>query len=387
MKAGWRWICSFPAGAWSWCKPWAPAMCSAGRGWCRPTAGTSARPRPSPLWRPNWTPSNCARSPMPIRHSATPCACRCSRSSSSACRRPGPGCSTCTAILMTSTDAATTAGTNSEPMLPVPYRVADRVAETRDSVTLVLTPAGRPLPPFLAGQFMMLAVPGIGEIAISVSGDPAAADGTLVHTIRAVGAVSTALHDAGPGTVLGVRGPFGTSWDIDSAAGRDLVIVAGGVGLAPLRPVVLGALAERGRYGRVVLIAGARAPAEFLFRDELDAWAVRNNDLEAELTIDQPTVGWDGTVGFVTEPLARLSLDPQNTTAFLCGPEPMMRFCARALLGQGMTSADIRVSLERNMQCGIGLCGHCQLGPILVCRDGPVVDWELAESLLSVREL
>ena len=145
-------------------------------------------------------------------------------------------------------------------MLPVPYRVADRVVETRDSATLVLTPAGPALPPFLAGQFMMLAAPGIGEVAISVSGDPAAADGTLVHTIRAVGAVSTALHDAGPGTVLGVRGPFGTSWDIDSAAGRDLVIVAGGVGLAPLRPVVLGALASRGRYGRVVLIAGARTP-------------------------------------------------------------------------------------------------------------------------------
>jgi NAD(P)H-flavin reductase len=287
---------------------------------------------------------------------------------------------------MTSADASLGAG-NGEPMLPVPYRVVDRVMETRDSATLVLAPAGRALPPFLAGQFMMLAAPGIGGVAISVSGDPAASDSTLVHTIRAMGAVSAALCDTGPGTVLGVRGPFGTSWDIDSAAGRDLVIVAGGVGLAPLRPVVLGALGARGRYGRVVLIAGARTPAEFLFRGELDAWAVRNNDLEAELTIDQPIVGWDGAVGFVTEPLARLSLDPRNTTAFLCGPEPMMRFCARVLLGRGMQPADIRVSLERNMQCGIGLCGHCQLGPILVCRDGPVVDWELAESLLSVREL
>jgi NAD(P)H-flavin reductase len=288
--------------------------------------------------------------------------------------------------MVTSADTGLAAW-NGEPMLPVPYRVVDRVVETHDSATLVLVPAGRALPPFLAGQFMMLAAPGIGEVAISVSGDPAAPDGTLVHTIRAVGAVSAALRNAGPGTVLGVRGPFGTSWDIDSAAGRDLVIVAGGVGLAPLRPVVLGALAARGRYGRVVLIAGARTPAEFLFRGELDAWAVRNYDLEAELTIDQPIVGWEGTVGFVTEPLARLSLNPENTTAFLCGPEPMMRFCARVLLGRGIRPGDIRVSLERNMQCGIGLCGHCQLGPILVCRDGPVVDWELAESLLSVREL
>ena len=165
------------------------------------------------------------------------------------------------------------------------------------------------------------------------------------------------------------------------------MIVAGGVGLAPLRPAVLAALAARGRYRRIVLIVGARTPTEFLFRDELGAWAARDNDLEAELTIDQSAVGWDGTVGFVTEPLARLGLNPQNTTAFLCGPEPMMRFSARVLLGKGMPPGDIRVSLERNMQCGIGLCGHCQLGPILVCRDGPVTDWELAGPLLSVREL
>ena len=273
-------------------------------------------------------------------------------------------------------------------MLPVPYRVADRVVETRDSVTLVLEPAGQRLPPFLPGQFMMLAVPGIGEVAISVSGDPAATDGRLVHTIRAVGAVSTALHDARSGTVVGVRGPFGTSWDLDSAAGRDLVIVAGGVGLAPLRPVVLGALADRSRYGRIVLIAGARTPTEFLFRAELGTWAVKEvPDFHIELTIDQPAAYWDGTVGFVTDPLSRVSLAPERTTAFLCGPEPMMRFSARTLLGKGMHARDIRVSLERNMQCGIGLCGHCQLGPILVCRDGPVVDYELAEPLLTVREL
>ena len=286
---------------------------------------------------------------------------------------------------MTNADAGLAAG-NGEPMLPVPYRVVDRVVETRDSATLVLAPAGRALPPFLAGQFMMLAAPGIGEVAISVSGDPAATGGTLVHTIRAVGAVSAALCDAGPGTVLGVRGPFGTSWDIDSAAGRDLVIVAGGVGLAPLRPVVLGALADRGSYRRVCVIAGARTPAEFLFRGELAAWS-RRADIEVEQTIDQPAAGWDGQVGFVTEPLARLPVDPARTTAFLCGPEPMMRFAAQVLLRKGIPAGDIRVSLERNMQCGIGLCGHCQFGPILVCRDGPVVSYALAGPLLTIREL
>lgn len=285
------------------------------------------------------------------------------------------------------TSADTTLRTDAgEPMLPAPYRVADHVAQTRDSATLLLEPLARSLPPFQPGQFMMLCASGIGEVAISVSGDPAAPDGRLEHTIRAVGAVSTALYDARPGAVIGVRGPYGTGWDVASATGRDLVIVAGGVGLAPLRPVVLGALASRERYGRVIVIAGARTPQEFLFRDELDAWAV-NNDLEVELTIDQPAAGWDGPVGFVTEPLARLRLAPGRTTAFLCGPEPMMRFSARILAGKGIEAKDIRVSLERNMQCGIGLCGHCQLGPILVCRDGPVVDYALAGPLLAVREL
>jgi NAD(P)H-flavin reductase len=287
---------------------------------------------------------------------------------------------------VTGTDTALPTVT-SEPMVPVPYRVTGRVVETHDSVTLELVPAGPPLPPFGPGQFMMLAVPGVGEVAISVSGDPAAPGGLLVHTIRAVGAVSQALHDTSPGTIVGVRGPFGRGWDVASAAGRDLVIAAGGVGLAPLRPALLAVLAGRARYGRVVLVVGARTPAELLFRSELEALAVQKKDCEVELTIDQPATGWDGPVGFVTEPLARLSLDPANTTAFLCGPEPMMRFSAQVLLGKGMDAGDIRVSLERNMQCGIGLCGHCQLGPLLLCRDGPVAGYDVAGPLLATREL
>jgi len=284
---------------------------------------------------------------------------------------------------MTSTETPRTA---MEPMLPVPYRVASRATETRDSATLRLAPAGQPLPPFQPGQFTMLAVPGIGEVAISVSGDPAAQDGLLTHTVRAVGAVSAALHGAPVGTPVGVRGPFGTTWDLPSAAGRDLLIVAGGVGLAPLRPVVLGALAGRRHYRDIRLVAGARTPADFLFASELTGWSARG-DIDVELTIDQPAAGWGGQVGFVTEPLARLRLDPARTTAFLCGPEPMMRFSAQALRRKGMSADDIRVSLERNMKCGIGLCGHCQLGPLLVCRDGPVVSYTLAGPLLTIREL
>lgn len=269
-------------------------------------------------------------------------------------------------------------------MSPVPYRVRSRVVENADSVTLTLDPVNEVLPTALPGEFMMLYAFGVGEVAISTSG--ISPDGSLTHTIRSVGAVSAALCAAEPGATVGVRGPFGTSWGLAEAAGRDLVIVAGGVGLAPLRPVLLGALAERDRYGRVILIAGARAQREFLYTAEIAAWQT-DSRLETHVTVDVPIQGWLGETGLVTEPLRKLNLEPQRTTAFLCGPEPMMRFGAQALLAKGMAESDIRVSLERNMQCGIGWCGHCQLGHLLVCRDGPVVGYDVARPLLEVKEL
>jgi NAD(P)H-flavin reductase len=286
-------------------------------------------------------------------------------------------CSTCT---------PTPVNADLDPMLPIPYRVIGRHVETRDSVTLDLEPVREQLPPFRPGQFTMLYARGVGEIAISISGDASRADGILTQTIRDVGAVSHALHALTPGDVLGARGPFGTGWGVDSAYGREVVIVAGGVGLAPLRPVLLEAINGRADHPRIVLIAGARTPSEFLFREQLDSWASIPG-LEVVLTIDQPAQDWAGPVGFVTEPLSRLQLRPGSTTAFLCGPEPMMRFSAAVLIGRGMAEKDIRISVERNMKCGVGLCGHCQLGPLLVCRDGPVVDYALARPLLAVREL
>ncbi len=274
----------------------------------------------------------------------------------------------------------------SSAMAPLPYRVRSREAENADSVTLCLEPVATELSAPRPGEFMMLYAFGVGEVAISVSGDPSRSDGTITHTIRSVGAVSAALCAAQPGTTIGVRGPFGTSWGLDAATGRDLVIVAGGVGLAPLRPVVLGALADRDRYGRVVVIAGARSQRDFLYTAELQRWQ-EDSRLEVHLTVDVPIQGWPGETGFVTEPLRRLALAPDRVTAFLCGPEPMMRFGAMALLDKGVAPTDIRVSLERNMQCGIGWCGHCQLGPLLVCRDGPVVGYDVARPLLEVKEL
>lgn len=269
----------------------------------------------------------------------------------------------------------------SSAMAPVPYRVRTRVVENADSVTLTLDPVDTVLPLAQPGEFMMMHAFGVGEIAISTSGIS-----PLTHTIRSVGAVSAALCAAQEGSTIGMRGPFGTSWGLAEAAGRDLVIVAGGVGLAPLRPVLLGALDDRDRYGRVILIAGARSQKDFLYTAEIAAWQ-SDSRLETHITVDVPIQGWLGETGFVTEPLRKLNLKPANTTAFLCGPEPMMRFGAQALLAKGMADTDIRVSLERNMQCGIGWCGHCQLGPLLLCRDGPVVGYDVARPLLEVGEL
>jgi NAD(P)H-flavin reductase len=271
-------------------------------------------------------------------------------------------------------------------MAPVPYRVRSRVVESPDSATLCLEPVGKSLRAPQPGEFMMLYAFGVGEAAISISGDPAVTDGSITHTIRAVGAVSRALHNSEPGSVVGVRGPFGTTWGLEEAAGRDLVMVAGGVGLCPLRPAVLGALAGRSRYGKVTLIVGARSRADFVFAEQLEKWA-QDPQIDLHVTVDVPVHGWLGEVGLVTEPLHRLTLDPDRTTAFLCGPEPMLRFGAEALLAKGLAARDIRVSLERNMQCGIGWCGHCQLGPLLLCRDGPVVGYDVAGPLLSVKEL
>jgi NAD(P)H-flavin reductase len=271
-------------------------------------------------------------------------------------------------------------------MAPVPYRVRTRVVESPDSATLTLAPVGEALRTPQPGEFMMLYAFGVGEAAISVSGDPTVADGSITHTIRAVGAVSRALHDAGPGTVVGVRGPFGTTWGLDEAVGRDLVMVAGGVGLCPLRPAVLGALAQRTRYGKVMLVVGARSRADFVFAAQLEKWA-QEPQIDLHLIVDAATPGWTGEVGLVTAPLSRLALDADRTTAFLCGPEPMLRFGAQALLEKGLAAQHIRVSLERNMQCGVGWCGHCQLGPLLLCRDGPVVGYDIAGPLLRVKEL
>ncbi|MEW1928740.1 MULTISPECIES: FAD/NAD(P)-binding protein [unclassified Streptomyces] len=264
---------------------------------------------------------------------------------------------------------------------PVAYRVVARRAETPDTATLRLEPVGEPLPAFVPGQFAMVWAFGRGEIPLSVSG--ILATGGLTHTVRDVGAVSEGLYTAEVGDVLGLRGPYGTGWELEKAVGQDLVIVAGGIGLAPLRPLVLDAEADPGSYGRLNVLVGARTPADLVARTETQRWKTAYTGV----TVDRPDDGWTGQLGVVTKLLDRARFTPCATTAFVCGPEPMIRATARDLLHRGVPGDRVRVSLERNMRCATGHCGHCQLGPLLLCRDGPVVDWNQAEPLLYVREL
>jgi NAD(P)H-flavin reductase len=263
-----------------------------------------------------------------------------------------------------------------------PWRVADIRRETADTVTLDLAPPGTFS--FLPGQFNMLSLPGIGEVPISISGDPAVGPHVL-HTIRAVGSVTRALCALRAGQKVGVRGPYGTHWPLEEAAGGDLMIIAGGIGLPPLRPALYQALAQRDRFGRIVLLYGARTPGDLLFPAELAAWRARF-DLDVEVTVDTADRDWRGNVGVVPGLIGRAPFD-RTATAFVVGPEIMMRFTVRALLAAGVAEDRVYLSMERNMQCAAALCGHCQLGPFLVCRDGPVFCYRPLARWLRVREL
>jgi NAD(P)H-flavin reductase len=269
------------------------------------------------------------------------------------------------------------------PMIPRVARVLRKRRELPDVYTLDLdVPEGTD--PFTPGQFNMLGLFGVGEVPISFSGNPAE-EGTLVHTIRAVGAVSAALTNVSKGDIVGVRGPFGVGWPVEEAAGQDVVLIAGGLGLAPLRPAFYHVMANRKRYGNVALLYGTRGPQEILFRRELENWRSRL-DMDIEVTVDHGTGDWRGHVGVVTKLIAHAAFDPPNTTAFVCGPEIMMRFSVAALRDAGVDANDIHLSMERNMKCAVGLCGHCQFGPVFVCKDGPVFTAGHVGHLMTIKE-
>ena len=269
------------------------------------------------------------------------------------------------------------------PMAPAPFDVVAKRQDTVDTWTLELESRGDPLR-FEPGQFAMISATGAGEVPISISGDPDEPH-RLVHTVRAVGLATEAICRAEPGETISVRGPFGVPWPVEQVGGADVVVVAGGIGLPPLRPAILRMLARRERHGRLILLYGGRSPDQLLFTDELSTWAERG--LEVHTTVDSAGPEWLGHVGVVTRLLGRAGLDAAGTIAMSCGPEVMMRFAVSGLEGHGVPPDRIYVSMERNMQCGIGHCGHCQLGPTLVCRDGPVYRWDQLGPWLAIREL
>ena len=268
------------------------------------------------------------------------------------------------------------------PLLPTVVRVRARRRETHDTWTLSIDSGGISFQP---GQFNMLYAFGIGEIPVSLSGGPGAT-GNLLHTVRGVGAVSQAITRLKTGDVLGIRGPYGTAWPMAESEGNDVIVVAGGLGLAPLRPAIYRLFVQRERYRRIVVLYGTRSPADILFRREIERWRQRL-DVAVEVTVDHADSVWHGEVGVVTKLVGRAAFDPSHTIGLVCGPEMMMRFTATALEGAGVAPERIFLSLERNMKCAIGHCGHCQLGPILLCRDGPVLRFDRIRSMLTVPEL
>jgi NAD(P)H-flavin reductase len=273
-----------------------------------------------------------------------------------------------------------------DPMLPRPARVLQVDKETHDTFTLSLESGnGNGQASFAPGQFSMLYVFGVGELPISISGDPEE-PGRLVYTVRSVGKATNALVTRTAGEALGVRGPFGTSWPMTKARGKDIVVIAGGIGLAPLRPAIYHILRHRGDYKRLIVLYGARTPRDMLYRKQLAAWTYLP-DTQILTTVDYGGLSWRGNVGVVTTLFRHVRLQPNKTVALVCGPEIMMRYVVRELESRGVGSADTYLSMERNMKCAVGFCGHCQLGPYFACKDGPVFPLSQMQDWIGKYEL
>ncbi len=277
---------------------------------------------------------------------------------------------------------------STNPWLAKPVRIQKVVTETPGVATYDLAfddAAFGAEYSFRPGQFNMLYLPGVGEVAISISGDPA--DRSKVpHTIREAGNVTRALAGLRAGMSIGLRGPFGSSWPMERCVGKDVIVVAGGIGLAPLRSAILELLTGRNQFGTLSLLYGARMPRDLLYSDEYDDWRSRGFDVQT--TVDRSPIGYNGHVGVVTQLLDRLPLPrPEDTLLLTCGPEVMMWYTVQTALRRGLRSDCLFVSLERNMNCAVGLCGHCQLGPEFLCKDGPVFPYDRVASILKVNDL
>ena len=273
---------------------------------------------------------------------------------------------------------------NELTMFPQPFRIRKRQSETLDTFTLKIEPAKiNQAFGFAAGQFNMLYVFGVGEVPISICADPRSK--SLMHTTRAVGPVTMAMSKLRPGDVLGVRGPFGSSWPIEQLDGHDVVVVAGGIGLAPLRGALHQLVRRRKKLSKLVFLYGARTPDDILYRHQLELWQRRG--LQIEVTVDRALPSWLGDVGVVTSLIQRAPFNPANTVAMICGPEVMMRYAVFELEKRGVSAASIFLSMERNMKCAVGFCGHCQFGPEFICKDGPIFRYDRIANWFGIREL
>ena len=272
------------------------------------------------------------------------------------------------------------------PMLPRTRRVKRVIREAHDTITLCVEPGETVTErEFAPGQFNMLYTFGMGEVPISISGDPEKPE-LLYHTIRSAGTVTRALAGLKAGDTVGVRGPFGSAWPLDDCKGKDIVLMAGGIGIAPLRPAIYSLLHERDRYGEIALLYGARTRKDLLFTKEFEKWRGKYG-IQVRVTVDSAGRDWKGNVGVVTTLIPRVAFDPENTVVMICGPEVMMRFSVLELIADGIEEKNIYITMERNMKCAIGLCGHCQFGPAFICKDGPVFPFDQIKPLFGMREI
>jgi NAD(P)H-flavin reductase len=266
------------------------------------------------------------------------------------------------------------------PYLPVPAKLAAVVEETPTIKTFFVEPQ-RPVP-FEAGQFIEMTLPGCGEAPFTPSSSPAETE-RMELTVMRVGRITEMLHGLDAGAEIGIRGPLGQPYPLDVFCGREVLIVGGGVGLAPLRSLLFALLRHPDRYRRVVLRYGARTPADIVYRRVLTEEWSNDPNLDVLVTVDESADGWTGRTGVVTTILEPdcLTCDPDNGVAVVCGPPVMMKFATLKLLDLGYAPGNIYLSMEKNMSCGIGKCGHCRLGKYYACKDGPVFTYEAVQSI------
>lgn len=273
------------------------------------------------------------------------------------------------------------------PLLPEPAEILEKRAFGSDLYAYrlrLVDPAARPRFDFQPGQFNMVYVPGVGEIAISISSDPE--DEDLEHTIRIVGRVTRVIEGLGPGAVLGLRGPYGNGWPLQQARFKDVLVVTGGLGCAPVSGAIDYMFRRRASFGRITILHGVKKPADLVHRSRFEAWR-RESDARVLITSDQPDRAWRDRTGVVTELFEEVEFDPARTVVLMCGPEVMMRYAIRILRTRGLADERIYLSLERNMKCAVGWCGHCQLGPEFVCKDGPIFPLRRVARYLEVHGL